>query len=415
MTDLIVVGAGLAGMFAGALAARRGLDTIVIARGIGGTHISAGMIGVHGYAQHKPIRKPAPSNLGEKHPYSRFTTATIATALEKFSTICSEQNLNMLGDLHTNHWLPTAIGATHAACLVPESMLAGDLRNKTPMLIGRLPGFRDFYPELLTSNLGHDAVVVDLPVPGAPRRRESYATDLAHLLDAPDSREGILLAWREAIDSLALQSDFAAARLGVPAILGIEQAHYVWQTAQTILEREVFEIPIMPPSVPGMRIFNALHTAILAKNGRLVLGPTVQGAFTRHGSAHLSAAANGRERKYKANAILLATGGFAHGGLESESPKTVHESVFDLPVVQTPKGKSWSRARYLDAQPFARLGVETDATSRALDSTGAPIADNLWACGSLLAGADRMTEGSREGIALSSAFAAVGAIVAAAG
>ncbi len=402
-------------MFAGALAVRHGLDTIVIARGIGGTHTSAGMIGVHGYTQHKPIRKPAPRKLGENHPYSRLAATTIATALEEFIAICSEQNLNMIGDLHTNHWLPTAIGATHSACLVPESMLAGDLRNKTPILIGRLPGFRDFYPELLTSNLGHDTVVVDLPVPGAPRRRESYATDLAHLLDAPDSREGILLAWREAIDSLALQSDFAAARLGVPAILGIEQAHSVWQTAQTILERKVFEIPIMPPSVPGMRIFNALHAAILADKGRLILGPTVQGAFTRHGSAHLSAAANGRERDLRTTAILLATGGFAHGGLESENPKTVHESVFDLPVVQTLKGKSWSRARYLDAHPFARIGVETDATGRVLDSTGAPIADNLWACGSLLAGADRMTEGSREGIALSSALAAVGAIAPAAG
>lgn len=415
MTDLIVIGAGLAGMFAGALAARRGLDTIVIARGIGGTHTSAGTIGVHGYAQRKPIRKPAPGKLGEDHPYSRFSAETIAAALEEFSTICAEQNLNMLGDFETNHWLPTAIGATHAACLVPESMRAGDLRNKTPMLIGRPSGFRDFYPELLAANLGHDTVVVDLPVPGAPRRGESYATDLAHLLDAPDSREGILLAWREAIDSLELQSDFAAARLGVPAILGLEHAQSVWQTAQTILEREVFEIPIMPPSVPGMRIYNALHASILARKGRLVLGPTVQGAITRHGSAHLSVAANGREREYKANAILLATGGFAHGGLESESPKTVRESVFDLPVVQTPKGKSWSRARYLDAQPFARIGVETDATGHALDSTGTPIADNLWACGGLLAGADRMTEGSREGIALSSAFVAVNAIAAAAG
>ncbi|MFQ5408686.1 MAG: FAD-dependent oxidoreductase, partial [Anaerolineales bacterium] len=58
MHDLVVVGAGLSGLYAGALAARQGLDVHVVARGLGGLQTGTGAISVHGYHRRRPLARP---------------------------------------------------------------------------------------------------------------------------------------------------------------------------------------------------------------------------------------------------------------------------------------------------------------------------------------------------------------------
>ena len=73
--DVIVVGTGLAGLTAAVRLAEGGARVLVLAKGVGATHLSAGTIDVLGYAPER-VERPLevlPAYLAERpgHPYAR--------------------------------------------------------------------------------------------------------------------------------------------------------------------------------------------------------------------------------------------------------------------------------------------------------------------------------------------------------
>lgn len=390
--DLIIIGIGLSGLFAGCLAARRGKRALILARGLGGTHIGAGTIDVLNDIASLDKRQTTP-----EHPYSLVGARALRSALNEFKTICAEAGYPLHGDLKSNFRLPTAAGAARQTCLVPETMIAGDLSRPEPFALADLPGFRDFNAKLAAANLNTCAVT--LPLPNAPARRDSYATDLAHLFDRADYREQLIEAWRPLLAN-------APKRIGIPAILGLEHSVEAKHHLDSALGIELFESPILPPSVPGMRLFNVLRNGFQEHGGRIIIGPTAGGRIENK-RATVTADMNGRMRDYEAEVILLATGGFLHGGLTGELEGRVRESVFNLPVAAPPTRADWTSEVFLGPHPFAKFGVRANKQLQPLGGDGKPAASNLRAIGSLLAGADRLSEGSREGIALATAYRAV--------
>lgn len=415
--DVIVIGAGLAGMFAGALAAQRGQRTLVMARGIGGTHLGTGTVDVWG------PHPPAPSPVGRaqlergspgpeaelkkrrarKHPLGLAGLPALRAALAEFKKICAAADYPFAGDLRQNNFfLPTALGAARPTCLAPESFVAGELRREDELTLARFPGFRDFFADLAVSNLmaaGYAARAVSLDLPNFPTRRDSFSTDLARAFDEAPYRAVVADRWREPLKGVS--------RLGLPAILGLEEPLTAWRDLSNRLGLEIFEIPILPPSVPGMRLFNSLRRTIESAEGRVTLGPGIQGWVQADRRVGVIAETAGGPRKWSARSVILATGGFRHGGLESPAKGEVKESVFNLPVTAS---KQWFAPLYWDAQPYAQFGVSVNAQMQPVDAEGKVIFSNLFAIGGILAGADRLSEGSREGIDLATAWKAVEAM-----
>ena len=123
-----------------------------------------------------------------------------------------------------------------------------------------------------------------------------------------------------------------------PAALGIAAPHEVWSELEHGLGRPVFEVPTLPPSVPGMRVFAVLRDALRRAGGSLLLNNVVVGAEQcRRPRRTLRVRVGLREERHSADWIVLATGGFASGGLELDSDWTARETALGLPVAGVPE------------------------------------------------------------------------------
>ncbi len=192
-------------------------------------------------------------------------------------------------------------------------------------------------------------------------------------------------------------------------------ADATWQALERRLERRVFEMSTVPPSVPGIRLFNVLTAALRAAGSRIALGARVVGARSTAGRIDAVEVASGAgTTSYATESVVLASGGFASGGLELDSYGTTRETVFGLPVSGA-AGPDRVRflPRYFAVQPLSTAGVAVDESLRPVDAKGNVIYANLHAAGAILAGAIPWQEKSGTGISVATGYAAAQAIFAA--
>jgi glycerol-3-phosphate dehydrogenase subunit B len=401
--SMLIIGTGLTGLFAAALAARRGAVVRLIAEGRGGLSLSHGCIDLW---RDGDLRFALP-RLHRSHPLRVAGWAALEAGFAAFLETMHEVGLPYAGSLDRRWRLPTALGAAHTTAAAPVSMASGSLDDAAPIHLGHFPTLRDFSGHLAAAGLRSLGVdvrgTVELVLPGSPAPRDLYPQEVAALLDHEDYRSEVARAWKRQMRGVR--------RLGVPAVLGRDRSLDVFASLEAALGVELFEIPTLPPSLPGLRIERALRRLVVDAGVDLIEGPSVRGEVDGRSAGKLVSGAvattAGGPRVYHARTILLATGGALHGGWLSFPNGEVQEAVFGLPIETSEDREDWAAPTIFEEQPYARLGLRVDDQLRPCDPRGRPYFENLFAAGGLLGGSDRTLEGSRQAIDLATAFAAV--------
>ena len=418
--DVVVVGAGLAGMTAAIALADAGARVEVVARGHSATHWTAGGIDVAAPAASETSAKGVKRLARQDtHPYAILGEG-LPAALTALRSALAAEGLVYAGELQDPlRAIPTAIGGTRRAAILPTAQ-ANALEPWQPgerLLVCGPAGFKDFWPYAIAASLRRpvvwgpeadpdarpsriDGLVVELP--GLAGRHNLSGLDLARFFDDPRWRADALERIARAIDRSG--GARGVGRIALPAVLGLSDHAAAFNDASRILPLAPFEMPLVSPSVPGLRLYAALRAALRRRGGRIAIGEPVEGiAVEKRRVTSVTIAAAVRGRVIPTDALVLATGGIAGGGLIGRSDGRLVEPLLDLPV-EAPPAEKWLAADPFDpaGHPLEAAGIRTDSSLRPVDARRRVVLDNVAVVGSLLAGQRYLIERCGDGVAIAS-------------
>jgi glycerol-3-phosphate dehydrogenase subunit B len=413
--DVVVVGAGLAGLATARELAARGASVIVLAKGHASTHWSAGTLDIAAPSGSLTPREGVTRLAATKgHPY-RLLASDVEPALAGLLPVLERRGLRFRGDLDSPiRPAPTGIGATRPVAIVPDGQAAAlpAWQPGETLVVCGIAGFKDFWAAAVAASLSRPSswpgdgpsrvVAATAMLPEVEGRRNLSGLHLARAFDRADWRGRAIDAIRRAIDSRGLRPP---ARLALPAMLGLRDHAAVLDELVSAIGLPVFELPLVPPSVPGMRLWDVLRDELRGAGVRIQLGEPVS-RFEAAGRRveRLATPAAIREYVVRAGAVVLATGGIVGGGIVGHPDGTLEEVVLGLPVQASPRDTWFARDPFDPAgHPVEAAGLATDDELRPRGPTGKAVYRNVRACGSLLGGQRWLREQCGDGVALASA------------
>ena len=410
-TDLTVIGSGLAGVAASSFALGRNIkttqagntgalayttgyfDLLGSLRAYGGKSISDPWEGI------RTLRKTEPL-----HPLARIAEDDIRASFEEFITFLADCGIiyGKPGDSNLDALTPA--GTIKKTFSVPATMQAGGdaYSRKAKCIIIDFRGLKGFSGRLIAANLQSHWPQLRTERISFPdiEQGEIYPEVLARALEVPDNRAKLAAAVK------AVAADAEA--VGMPAIFGIHEPDKVMADLQDRLGMPVFEIPTIPPSVPGIRLRELFEQVFPQRGLTLIPQQKVLSVDLQEKIITLDLKDNYGPIHINSRTVILATGRFISGGLEAHM-EGITEPLLGLPVTQPASRDLWYEQHYMDkgGHEIHRTGIEVDEQFRPLDQEGKVVHQGLFGAGILLAHQDWIRGRCGAGIAVATAYKAV--------
>jgi len=432
-SEVLVIGGGLAGITSAIAAAREGADVRLVCHKRTSLRQASGLIDGLGYVPPRtkpeaadkitqrrkdfravranrgeyegPLVRPSDgfSKLPESHPYSILGSEALDDGLAIFDDITGDQYRG--GHTDSNALIPTFGGSIKPTARYPAAVAGGLASDDRSMCIVGFRSQTEFDARLIAANLEQAKVpfsVSGIEIEFAESlQADARITRLAKAFDHDETLSGTPI--RETlVEAVKPQLD-GAERVGFPAVLGDDRTEEVRSDLSDRLEAEVFEIPMGPPSLLGLRLEDLLYDALDAEGVKYETGNPVVDYQSQPGTSDRIDSVlvdhKGRDVPYYADQYILATGGLVGKGIESDRTR-VREPLFDCYVPQPEDRYEWFVDDAFGDQPYAAFGVRPNGSMQPLAADGTPEFDNLYAAGSVVGGADIAREKSASGVSL---------------
>jgi glycerol-3-phosphate dehydrogenase subunit B len=287
---VIVIGAGLAGLTAAAVALESSRSVALVTRGAGSFVLGNGCIGT-------------------REVEALSAQPDLAQALRLFLSTCVEAGCEMEGDLSQHIQLPSLLGGFQSVAYAPRTLAHAGFRKHLPTLIAGIESLSGFGANFLVSRLNEQARTHGLSA--------SYAACTVALpanLGAPLTTLRIANAFdrdeqfRASLAELLHSASTGYERVLVPAMLGLHATGVQLAEFEQSVGCVVGELPTLPPSIAGLRMYNLLIHHLRSKGLEFFEGYSVESIESVNGiCTGLRIASPGRPFTLHAEAIVVAT------------------------------------------------------------------------------------------------------------
>lgn len=414
MSDVLVIGGGMAGAMAALSARRSGATVRVVRRSLGATAMSSGAIDVAtspfapggdlaGQRGDFLEAAAAISRVKPRHPYAVLKDR-LSRLPESLAFLAERLPELFPPPTRSNGLLLTPLGTAKPTALAQRSQWGADLATlEGPVAVAHLGVSPRFDAAVVARGVSAAARAIgrDLEVRAVeakPFRRVEDALrtpyELARDLEAPGRIEALTEELRRVLPE-------GTRTVLLPPLLGRRSPAVAARLSEALGGIACFEVLSASPSVPGVRLQEALDAALERDQVELV-----ELELSRGDDGRLSLAGAPEEAK----AMVLATGKFIGGGIRREA--RFEEPLFGLPVFVSGReagdtfiGELLSQEVTHEQAAF-RAGVRIDRTLRPVGADGRVALANLFAAGAVIEGYDPASDKTGLGVAIFTGYLA---------